>query len=315
MKINEKRKIEINGFPQKIHIWGTNSHNQIILFVHGGPGNPFRHHIREHFLPLTDSYTLAVYDERGAGGSYRKMDPHDLRFQDYVKDIEAWAEWLCSRFDQKQVYLVGESWGSFIGTLALGERPELFKAYIGYGQVVDMQASLLIQYRLALEAARKYGDKEKENLLIGLKEPTEEGFSDKKGIGIFSSIMYELLKNPHEASYRKREVYPLYFSPEYSLKEKIDWSKGLALSSQAYRLWGVETASIFDFLGPTPRFAMPYYVFQGHKDFITPWQQIPDYIKRISAPEKGYLFFENSGHVSAFEEPDRFMDELRKRFK
>jgi len=314
MKINKKLVVSINGFPQKIHIWGQDPTNSIILFVHGGPGNPFRHRIRKCLLPLTDRYIIAAYDQRGVGGSYRKMDPRDLRPSDYVKDIECWAEWLSRRFDQKQVYLVGESWGSFIGSLAVAERPELFKGYIGYGQIVDMKASLTIQYHLALEAALKRGDEDKEKTLIGLGEPSDGRFAKKNGLDIFFPLMYQLLEDPDQPSFLKREIYPFYLSAEYSIKDKINWSKGKALLDAARPSWGIDMPSLPEFLGPSPRFAIPYYVFQGRKDFITPWQQIPDYIEKIEAPKKEAVFFEHSGHVSAFDEPQRFMDELRKRF-
>ena len=194
MKINKKLVVSINGFPQKIHLWGRNPDNPIILFVHGGPGNPFRHWIKKHFLPLTDTYTLAVYDQRGAGGSYRKMDPKDLHPWDYVKDIEGWAEWLCARYHQHQVYLVGESWGSFIGSVALLDKPELFKAYIGYGQVVDMKASLTIQYQETLEAVKARGLKDKEEKLLKIGAPVDGDFTVKNGLNLFYPIMLTVTK-------------------------------------------------------------------------------------------------------------------------
>lgn len=314
MKINKKLVVSINGFPQKIHLWGRNPDNPIILFVHGGPGNPFRHWIKKHFLPLTDTYTLAVYDQRGAGGSYRKMDPKDLHPWDYVKDIEGWAEWLCARYHQHQVYLVGESWGSFIGSVALLDKPELFKAYIGYGQVVDMKASLTIQYQETLEAVKARGLKDKEEKLLKIGAPVDGDFTVKNGLNLFYPIMYQALEDATLPSFMKREILPFYFSTEYSLRDKINWAKGKELLDAARPYWGDDMPSLYHFKDYKLDFKMPYYVFQGHEDFICPWQQIPDYIATIKAPKKGYLFIEKGAHTWPFAQPERFMSELRKVF-
>src|SRR5574344_1080266 len=315
MKINKRLVVTINGFPQKIHLWGTNPNNPIILFIHGGPGNPFRHQIRKHLLPLTDAYTLAAYDQRGAGGSYRKMDPKDLHPEDYVKDIEGWAEWLCGRYHQKQVYLVGESWGSFIGSIALLDKPELFKAYIGYGQVVDMKAALKIQYDETLAAVRARGLKDKEEKLLAIGEPVDGDFKAKNGLGIFYPIMYQVLEDANLPSFMKREILPFYFSIEYSLQDKIGWAKGKELLDSSRPYWGENMPSLYDFHDFKLHYQMPYYVFQGHDDFICPWQQIPEYLDRLTAPKKGYLFIEKGRHTWPFDYPERFMEELRKVFR
>lgn len=314
MKINKKLKVEINGFPQKIHLWGEKESNPIILFVHGGPGNPFRHRIRKNLLALTDSYIIAAYDQRGAGGSYKKMDPKDLKPRDYVFDIIEWAKWLTLRFHQKQVYLVGESWGSFIGSLALLMQPSLFKGYIGYGQVVDMKASLAIQYEMTLEEATKKNDSKTLAKLKEIGAPVDGKFLVKNGEGLFYPLMYKTLEKESLPSFVEREIKPFYHSIEYSIFDKINWSKGKYLLDQAMPYWETQLPSLYGFHDYDLVYKMPYYVFQGEDDFITPYCQLPKYLDDIVAPKKELVPFKGCGHTCAFDDPKKFMEELRKRF-
>jgi len=38
--INENKVLNLNGYDQHLTITGIDSTNQVILFLHGGPGNP-----------------------------------------------------------------------------------------------------------------------------------------------------------------------------------------------------------------------------------------------------------------------------------
>jgi proline iminopeptidase len=45
-----------------------------------------------------------------------------------VADTIELAEHLRDRFGQDRIYLLGNSWGTMLGTLAMQERPDLFHA-------------------------------------------------------------------------------------------------------------------------------------------------------------------------------------------
>ena len=52
-----------------------------------------------------------------------------------VADTIAVTEYLRERFGQDRIYLLGHSWGSYLGIQAAARHPELYRAYIGMGQV------------------------------------------------------------------------------------------------------------------------------------------------------------------------------------
>jgi proline iminopeptidase len=99
--------------------------NQPIVFLHGGPGGDYR-----SMLPLAeiyDGYSLAddhfliFWDQRGAGLSERINDPALLTPAVYLEDIEE----IISRYaGEKQVVLVGHSWGGAYAAMYMNSHPE-----------------------------------------------------------------------------------------------------------------------------------------------------------------------------------------------
>jgi pimeloyl-ACP methyl ester carboxylesterase len=83
-----------------------------------------------------------------------------MNMEQFVADIIELTQYLQDRFRKRKVTLVGHSWGSAIGVLAVQRRPDLFNAYIGIGQrgesngchrmhnyVVLRLASFLVKHR------------------------------------------------------------------------------------------------------------------------------------------------------------------------
>ena len=65
---------------------------------------------------------------------------------------------LCTRFHKDKVYVVGNSWGTLLGVLAAQKRPDLFAAYVGGGQMVNLPETDRILYDDTLDSARRTGN-------------------------------------------------------------------------------------------------------------------------------------------------------------
>ena len=57
------------------------------------------------------------------------------------------SEYLRNRFGEQEIYLLGESWGTTLGVLVVQDRPDLFHAYIGPGQMVSQRETDRIIWR------------------------------------------------------------------------------------------------------------------------------------------------------------------------
>ena len=83
-------------------------------------------------------FTVVTWDQRGAGTAYEELDPTaTVSVDGYVADTIAVTNYLRDRFGQDAIYLLGQSWGTTLGVLAVQQQPELYRAFIGTGQMVS----------------------------------------------------------------------------------------------------------------------------------------------------------------------------------
>ena len=316
MKIDETYLVTINGARQKIRLLGESRANPVILFVHGGPGFPNRHKIRKTLSSLTSRYTLACYDERGTGGSYSvSLFPYRLRIDDLIDDVIGWANWLRKKFRKEKIYVVAESFGSYLATLAVKKAPELFAAYIGYGQIYDFQDELSCQYEMACAKAAETSDEDSSEFLYGLGAPSsweKEEWQEK--VTQFYRLYYPLIEPRGYPSYEEREIIPFMKSKEYSEKDKLGWQKGHPRYDAWFRqlVCGGEYPSLKESDGIID---IPYYVFAGKYDYVAPYVLSEKWFETVQAPKKEFITFDYSAHLPAFEEPAWFKHELRRLFK
>ncbi len=83
---------------------------------------------------LEEKFIVVHWDQRGAGKTYTKStNPEDLKIEKYLSDTYELIKYLCNRFDKEKVFLLGHSWGSYLGITTAHLHPELLHAYIGIG--------------------------------------------------------------------------------------------------------------------------------------------------------------------------------------
>ena len=125
--IAELQKVIIGNSEQWVLIRSENIDNPILLFVHGGPGTSQLTLIRNNTRPIEKYFTVVNWDQRGAGKSYQAIrDKSRMTIDQFVSDLNELAEYLAKRFGKTKIILVGHSWGSAIGILAVSKRPELY---------------------------------------------------------------------------------------------------------------------------------------------------------------------------------------------
>src|SRR4051812_46354057 len=88
--VQESYKTRIGGVDQWINVRGQDRANPIILFVHGGPAAPVTPTLWQFQRPIEEYFTVANWDQRGAGKSYAESGPKALadtiRIDRYVDD-------------------------------------------------------------------------------------------------------------------------------------------------------------------------------------------------------------------------------------
>src|SRR5437016_8950337 len=79
-----------------------------------------------------------------------QMEQDTLEVVNYVRN----------RFNREKIFVLGHSWGSTLGLWLAHEHPELIYAYVGVGQLVNMQQNREVMYRDALAQARERRNEE-----------------------------------------------------------------------------------------------------------------------------------------------------------
>jgi pimeloyl-ACP methyl ester carboxylesterase len=147
-------KINLGRQEQWILIRGMDITKPVILFLHGGPGTSNMCLLRKYTDELEKHFIVVTWDQRGAGKSYQAINPHSsMTIDRLVLDTGELTQLLCHRFNQQKIFLVGHSWGSLIGILSIQKYPDLYHAYIGIGQIVNMQENEQISYDWTLAQA------------------------------------------------------------------------------------------------------------------------------------------------------------------
>ncbi|HWO33857.1 MAG TPA: hypothetical protein VNO32_34095, partial [Candidatus Acidoferrum sp.] len=74
-RVNEEMFIQVGGIAQWITIKGDNRNNPVVLFLHGGPGDALSPYADSMYGGWESEFTLAQWDQRGAGRTYGKSGP------------------------------------------------------------------------------------------------------------------------------------------------------------------------------------------------------------------------------------------------
>ncbi len=310
--LSEKTWVDINGVQQGMFIKSRDDNNPVLLFVHGGPGMPEYWLTQWYPTGLENDFTVVWWEQRGAGLSYAPEIPAEsMTAEQFVADTIAVTEYLRQRFDKDKIYLMGHSWGSYIAIQAAAQRPDLYQAYIGVGQVSYQIQSEQLAYRYALDFYENAGD---EGMLKKLKaapptltvplpaayESLRDAYMHGAGIGT-TRAMKSVVTGIFLPSWQFRE---------YTLGEKINlWRGKFHSRSREFSLW--DKMQITDLAQKVTVLEIPAYFLHGKFDYTCAYPLAKEYFVQLDAPVKGFYTFELSAHSPMFEEPDRVLKVLR----
>lgn len=304
--ISEVVRTEIGGIEQGMIIKGKNEDNPILLFLHGGPGNPEYVLAKQYDIGLEDYFTVCWWDQRGSGMSYSSsIEPKDVTLEQMITDTVEVTNYLRNRFGKKKIYLMGHSWGSFLGINTVAQYPELFEAYIGIGQVTNQLESEKLGYDNMMSIAESAGDKESIEKLGKYKIDGAETITtdylilrsqimSKQGNGVF-----------HVAKSQFKDIIlPVLQASEYTLSDKYGYIVGAMfalkcpINNVQFNTNLMETTCAID---------VPVYIFHGIYDRQVSYELSQQYFEILKAPKKEFYTFGNSAHSPFMEEPQKFI--------
>lgn len=301
--IAKLERVELGDFEQYVLMRGVNKLNPVLLWLHGGPGAAQMPLAHEYDTELEEDFVVVHWDQRGAG----KSNPIDLNettinIDQILSDAHELTEFLQDKFDQEQIYLLGFSWGSFLGMQLVDEHPEDYVKYIGMSQIVDGRRTHEVAYEWLRNRIDEDNNERDMDKLMEMGQPPF--LEDYDNFVQFSRLVSDYGGN-FDVGFDK--LYRTGISaPEYRLVDFRRWMKGYARGGRPF--WDERDFEELSLIEEIPEVDVPVHFLHGKDDYMTPLEPVEDYYESIEAPEKNITVFNESAHTPFLGEHEKFLE-------
>jgi len=199
------------------------------------------------------------------------------------------------------------SWGSVLGLKLAQDHPELIYGYVGIGQFINTKINEKIGYDNTLKIAYENNNKSAIRALEKLSSFKNAELSNLtiKDFSVLRKWQFQFNKIAINKFHLFRIIMNALCVPEYSLLDYFYLIRG-TFNLLKSKMFFDEILDVN--LGDKKDYCTPIYIFAGRNDFITHPLPIYEYFKKIEAPYKECIWFEDSGHNLFFEETDKFVN-------
>lgn len=304
--IAELSTAHVGGHDTTVMLRGDSAKAPVLLYLAGGPGGTDLGAMRLFGEPLEKDFLVATWDQRGAGTSYGALDPTStLTLDQMIDDTIELVDQLRARFHEDKVYVVGNSWGTVLGVLAVQKRPDLFAAYVGAGQMANLPETDQIFYDDTIAWARRTGNYPLVHKLASDGPPPyDEVFPYENAI----SHEHEWNDYAMTPAYAKNGELPMnLFVPEYDLVQKV---AGFASFLDTFAVLYPQLQDI-NFATQVKRLRVPVYLFEGEHEARGRLIPAREWFNALNAPSKQWVTVPNAGHRPHFEQPSAFARAMR----
>lgn len=307
--IEEEGYIDLCGQEQYYLIRGEDVSNPVIIWIHGGPASPDTMETYAFSNYLKDDYTVVAWNQRGCGRTYyenKDKDPDNdtATFEQAQADLDALVDYVCDRFQQENVILVGHSYGTMIGSKYAIEHPDKVAAYVGVGQM-GAGGSDIYAYEDALSVAKEKGDDT--TAMIAAFERYQADATLENMLALRNYV------SPYHVPEKENNyILTALTSPYLGVYDVLWFGKQFGNLSDFVEL----NSQLFDYISTEDVYAygteyqIPVGFISGSCDWITPVKYTEDYFHTITAPKKEMQLIDGWGHTVPQESPKEFADTL-----
>jgi pimeloyl-ACP methyl ester carboxylesterase len=291
--------VRIGGIDQWLQIRSDDRANPVLLWLNGGPGAS-----TILYTPAYRSwervFTVVMWDQRGEGKTFEKSGQsgaNSMTISRMTKDGIELGEYLRRHLHKRKIILLGHSWGSVLGIHMIKAHPELFSAYVGTGQVTNVDRELEVGYPALVARARTNALAERELAAIG-----PPPWKNNDSYGLVNKWTAALDPAPMPPSEEDRRTWmrqpPPVPQPYIAAGEKF---------SHRYLddAFAKEDLPAF-----ATHFSIPIIFIQGRDDLWTTTSVVKDYFDQIVAPSKRFIELPGTGHDAIFRDRHAFLSQL-----
>jgi pimeloyl-ACP methyl ester carboxylesterase len=302
--IQESSFVRIGGIDQWIQIRGQDRANPVLLIVHGGPGISMAP-LTPVFRSWEKYFTVVQWDQRGAGKTYGRNGEAGegaMTIDRMTRDGLEVTQYLRAHLRKDKIIVVGHSWGTILALEMVKQRPDLFYAYVGTGQLVNKQQNEKTGYAQLMDKVRAAHD-DKAVAALGKIGPPPYDDIDK----LYAERKWQAAYDtPAEQDLSWNMIPTVLFAPDYSLTDIHDFLQSAQFSQR--ETYAEENGYDARKLGL--KFEVPFFIFEGDRDSMTPSILAQRYFADIQASKKEFVVLKGGGHAAMLTMPDAFLREL-----
>jgi len=269
--IDTTQFVQIGGIKQFISVKGSKS-KPLMLYLHGGPGAPTSSHRQQITNILEEHFLVVHWDQRGAGKSLNgNTEPPTLKVM--KQDAEEIMLFLLKEFDQDNMVLVANSWGTVLGFHLALKYPNNVSSLVAISPLVNNQKSQKLTDSKLVSYYNKQNNIEAVKQLKSIHIPYEnvkdmaiqfKWISDFKGARISDDAF---------------ERYMEFFN---------EWEQQwMPLYKELYNIKLLEQKTVLK---------IPAYILIGEQDLTTNFELTQKFYKKLKAPIKQLLWLKDVGH-------------------
>ena len=308
--IERLEKVRIGGIDQWISIRGNHPGNPVLLMLHGGPGwvsMPTSWYFQRGW---EEYFTVVQWDQRGAGKTYAANDPGavapTMTPGRMIADTEEMVQWLRKSLHKERIFVLGDSWGSYLGLELARRHPGWLHAYIGMGQATDVPESERRAWAWTLAQARGAGNGEAVREIEAIApyfagdkpSPVADVMVLRKWLNLYGGMVHGRTGGGAAAAaaslapeYTDAELATLWEANDYSMAHLFPSVLGLDLSV-------------------IRKLDCPLLLFLGRHDTNVSSSVASEWFETVDAPSKQLVWFEDSAHEVMNEEPGKMLVSL-----
>lgn len=283
--------VSIGGIEQFISIQAQDKTHPVLLYLHGGPGESVMQQAESFTKKLQEHFVVVQWDQRETGKTKKlNPSPKPITVERMQEDTYSMVKYLLEKFGREKLYLVGHSWGTYLGFHLADQHPQLLYAYVAISPLVDQVESERMVMNMLKEHAKQTSNERAAKELATVKVP----FESLDDMLISRKWLYTYLNQPVPDSVMVQvRAYLTLWADTW-----------LAVFNKASR------HNLFNTL---PKVDCPVYFFVGRNDYQTNATIAERYYHQLRASRKELFWFENSAHDIPSTEPEKMQDILIKK--
>ena len=296
--------VQINGIYQYF-LHYPSQQKEVIIHLHGGPGSSMAG-ASYIYSPILDYCNVVFYDQRGTGKTQKKSKsgPEDLTIENLIADLKQSIAYIKKKYKTDRIILLGQSWGTVLGTQYILKYPEDVIAYIGTGHCIDTRRDMKVIYDKLEKLIEIKGNKKDAKKLMAMQNLPDMKVDDKDYIA--TDMKFTYMKSKYGLNLKAGKLLKTMLkSPIFKLNDILLMIRGVKLNfnltkwSTDYSIWDIS------------EYSTPVFYILGRDDWQTSSVLAAEYFEKINAPQKKLFWIENAGHVADLDNPTDFFAAIK----